>query len=323
MNMSSPRSVRSTTIAGAIVITRSEEALAPVLLPAVLPVKAGDAVRKELVVVGAQERFLMRAALLDGQRAAEEVRGVPHRRSPSQRLPVDDRAGPVVEEHVVEPVVAVDEAERGPPIRVPGVGDGDEALADLGVLGGDAVPVALEEAGEQRGQERLVERGGLVQPVGRGERQVAEHRRVDPGQGHHRDPRLLEPAAGDLIALHAVRDVLEDEREPALLRVLHGQVAFRQRPVAPDPVAELAVEGDLAQVRAHADPNLAAVLVGGGELDRQAVRLAPRPAEGDPVDLAHLPGADRLDVDQLQTVGPEHGTEPLARDLVGRLDHAR
>ena len=110
----------------------------------------------------------------------------------------------VVEEHVVEPVVAVDEAERGPPIRVPGVGGGDEALADLGVLGGDPVPVALEEAGQQRGQQCLVERVRLVQPVGRGEREVAEHRRVDPRQGHHRDPRLVGPAAGDLIALHAV-----------------------------------------------------------------------------------------------------------------------
>jgi hypothetical protein len=51
------------------------------------------------------------AALLDGQGAAEEVRGIPHRRAEAQRLPVDDRAAPVVEEHVVEPVIAMDEPE--------------------------------------------------------------------------------------------------------------------------------------------------------------------------------------------------------------------
>jgi hypothetical protein len=85
---------------------------------------------------------------------------------------------------------------------------------------------------------------------------------VETGQGHHRDSRLGGPAAGDLIALHTVLDVLEDEREPALLRVVCGQMAFGQRPVAADPVAELAVEGDLTQVRTQVDPHLAAVLVG-------------------------------------------------------------
>ena len=88
-------------------------------------------------MVGAEERFLVRAALVDGQGTADEVRGVPHHRAEAQRLPVDDRAGPVVEEHVVQPVVAVDEAERAPPVRVPCVRGCDEALGDLGVLGGD------------------------------------------------------------------------------------------------------------------------------------------------------------------------------------------
>ena len=157
----------------------------------------------------------------------------------------------------------------------------------------------------------------------RGEREVAEHRRVDPGQRHHRDSRLVGPAAGDLIALHAVVDVLEDEREPALLRVVCGQVAFRERSVAADSVAELAVERDLTQVRAQVDPDVAAVLVGGRELHGHALRFTPWPAVGGPVDPAHLPGADRLDADQLQIVGSEHGTEPLVGDLVGRLDHAR
>jgi hypothetical protein len=145
---------------------------------------------------------------------------------------------------------------------------------------------------------------------------------VDSGQGHHRDSSLVGPAAGDLIALHAVLDVLEDEREPALARVLHRQVAPRQRPVLADPVTELAVEGDLAQVRTEVHPHVAAVRVGGGELDRHAFLPAVRPAVGDSVDLAHLPGADRLDAHQFQSIDFEHGAEPFGRDAISRLDHA-
>jgi hypothetical protein len=55
-------------------------------------------------------------------------------------------------------------------------------------------------------------------------------------------------------------------------------MTLSQRPVPADPVAELAVEGDLAQVRAEVNPDDAAVPVGGGELDRHALPLAPLPA---------------------------------------------
>ena len=136
--------------------------MAPVLLPALLPGEPGDAVGEELVVVGTQERCLVRTPLLDGQGTSDEVRGIPHHRAPTQCLPVDDRACLVVEEDVVEPVVAVDEAERGPLIRLPGIGGGNKALTDLDMLGGDPAPIALEEAGQQRGQQCLVERVRLV-----------------------------------------------------------------------------------------------------------------------------------------------------------------
>jgi len=98
---------------------------------------------------------------------------------------------------------------------------------------------------------------------------------VDPRQGHHRNSRLGWAAAGDLIALHAVLDVLEDEGEPALLWVLLGEMPSGQRSAPIDPVTELAVEGDLAQVRSQVDPDVAAVLVGGRELDDHALSLAP------------------------------------------------
>ncbi len=144
---------------------------------------------------------------------------------------------------------------------------------------------------------------------------------MDPRQGHHRNSRLGGPAAGDLIALHTVLDVLEDEREPALLRVVLGEMPFGQRPGPIDPVTELAVEGDLTQVHPQVDPDVAAVLVGGGELDDHALSLALWPAVADPVALAHLPGTDRLDANQLQAFDSEHGSEPFGRDAVDRLDH--
>ncbi len=144
---------------------------------------------------------------------------------------------------------------------------------------------------------------------------------MDPRQGHHRGSRLGGPAAGDLIALHTVLDVFEDEREPALVRVVLGQMPFRERPVPIDPVTELAVEVDLTQVHPQVDPDVAAVLVGGGELDDHALSLALWPAVADPVALAHLPGTDRLDADQLQALRSQHGTEPFGCDAIGRLDH--
>ena len=81
MNMSSPRSVRSTTIAGAIVVIRSRKHWRRYSSQHCSHAKPGDAQREELVVVGAQERLLVRAAVLDAQGAADEVRGVPHHRA--------------------------------------------------------------------------------------------------------------------------------------------------------------------------------------------------------------------------------------------------
>ena len=144
---------------------------------------------------------------------------------------------------------------------------------------------------------------------------------MDPRQGHHRSPRLGGPAAGDLIALHTVLNVFEDEREPALFRVVLGQMPFAQRPVPINPVTELAVEGDLTQVHPQVDPNVAAVLVGGRELDDHALSFALWPAVADPVALAHLPGTDRLDAIQLQAFDSQHGSEPFGRDAVDRPDH--
>src|SRR5262249_27002816 len=164
--------------------------------------------------------------------------------------------------------------------------------------------------------------GRLVQPLGCCEREVAENGCVDSGQGHHRDSRLGGPAAGDLIALLAVPNVVENEGEPPLSWILNGQVAFGQRPVPADPITQLAIEGDLAHVCPEVDPDVPAVLIGGGELHHHALRVGPGPAVGGPIALAHLPGTDRLDAVQLQALYPEHGSEPFGRDAVSCLDYA-
>ena len=84
---------------------------------------------------------------------------------------------------------------------------------------------------------------------------------MDAGERGQRDPRLVDAAPGDLVALVRARDVLEDEREPALPLVVLGEQAVGHR--AADAPREVAVEGDLAQVGAH--PDAVARLVGSSE----------------------------------------------------------
>ena len=229
------------------------------------------------------------------------------------RLPVDDPAPTVPEEQVVQPVVAVHEPERRPAVLAPGVEARHEALGDRRVLGRDAVAVALEEAGQQLGQQRLVQGVGLVEPVGRAEREVVEHRGVDVRERAQRDRGLVHAASGDLVALARAGDVLEDQREPALGRVELGQQAPHDR--LADPRREMPVERDLAQVRAHAHAGRAARRVGRRELDHH--RLV---AEGHAVALAHLAGADRVDGVQFEPAAAKRRGEPFRSDLVSGPD---
>src|SRR5207248_3831703 len=112
----------------------------------------------------------------------------------------------------------------------PGVQLAREALAQPAMLGREVLSVALHETGQQLAEERLVDGCRGLQPGGVGERRVAEHRGVQARQLVHGDPRLLDRAARDLIALTRGGDVLEYEREPALLLVVGGEPAGGQRP---------------------------------------------------------------------------------------------
>ncbi len=229
-------------------------------------------------MVGPDELLLVRAPVLHGEAAAEEVARVEHHRAPGDGLPVDrgERPGTarLAEEEVVEAVVAVDEAERRHvPVRPP-VEAGHEGPHELQVLLGDPARVALLEAREELGQQRLVEHEGLVEPRARAQARVREDGRMELGQGDHRDPRLLDRAAADLVALLGGRDVLEHEGEPALLGLEARRVAGRQR--VAEARRELAVEADLTLVGPEADPRRAARRVRGGELHDDARRAGGR-----------------------------------------------
>ncbi len=99
-----------------------------------------------------------------------------------------------------------------------------------------------------------------------------------------------------LVALDAADDVLEEEREPACLRIDLGQVGEGDTGV--DPGRHLTVEADLDFVGPQGEAGAPALLVGRGELAHdggRAVRpgaLAAGIAEGEAGGVGHLAGAD-------------------------------
>ena len=170
MNISSPRSVRSTSIDEHDRHHHPEEALPSHPVADVVEADAG--IGAEGFVVRPQQRVVVFAAKLVRQRAAEEVRDVGHRRTPGDGLPVHHGQRPVrarlAEKHVVQAVVAVDEAHDPVAGTLGGevcIEAADESLAHRAVLGCDLIAVAVDEAGVQLTDQRLVHRRLAVQPV--------------------------------------------------------------------------------------------------------------------------------------------------------------
>src|ERR1700756_892498 len=126
---------------------------------------------------------------------------------------------------------------------------------------------------------------------------------MQPRQGTHDDFRGRDVTSGDLIALLCTDDVAEHQREPALARVVFGEVTLGYRTL--EPPAEPLVEGDLTEVGAQSDASGAAGWVVRGGFDPDC---APRFGVGvcHPVGPAHLAGADAPHPDNAQTLPAEH-----------------
>jgi hypothetical protein len=199
----------------------------------------------------------------------------------------------------------MDQAERGAPVLHPRVEARDEPLADLSVLGGDAVAVALEERREQLRHQGLGQRVGLVEPRSRGELRIAENRRMEPRKLVHSEPSLVDARTHDLITLLRGSRILEQQREPPAVGLEDRDVAPRKR--SAEPRCELAVEANLTLVDAEPDARRAAGLVRRCDLQHDALRAGAvaRVDDRNAVVAAHLPGADLLDAEGRERARPE------------------
>ncbi len=164
-------------------------------------------------MVLAHEGFLVRPAVLGLQGGADEVGDVGHRRTETDRLPVEHGHPCAAEHQVVEPEVAVHDGPRHRPVGEVAIEGGDEALGEGGDVGLHPLGVAFDEAGVQHLDEH-VEPGrrfgvGPAQPFELQQRRIAPAWTVERRQlGDHRR-RLVDRAPGDLVAGPSGREVLE------------------------------------------------------------------------------------------------------------------
>ena len=186
-------------------------------------VEADRRVRAEGVVVGAQQRVVLVAAGRDGQRAAEEVRDIGHRRTPGDGLPVHHRQRPVgaglAEQHVVQPVVAVHEA-REPGRRCRSPRYASKPATSRSHTSRCAVRSGRRSARRIRpraADQRLVHRRLAVEPVGCRHRGVAEQRRVHPAQLGQRQRGLFDCRAADLVADNGGPRIAEQQVKRAVV----------------------------------------------------------------------------------------------------------
>ena len=303
----------------------AEEALAAHAFADVVDSHAGRGA--ERLGVGGQQRVVVLAAPLDGQCAAEEVGDVGERRAPGDGLPVHDGQRPVgaglAEQHVVEPVVAVDQAAWTVPLGFAGqvgVEGLDQSLADLAVLLGDLVAIAFDESGVQRGDQRLVHRRLPIEPVVGCQRLVVEQRTVHERELAQRQSRLFCGGAADLVADDRRRGVTEHEVEGTGSGVVGRVVARRDRSVQAG--GDGGVEVDFTFVEAHRQPRLTAAGVGCGDLehDRGRAGLLVGVGQSNAITLAHLTGADPLNGEVAHRGPAEDVGQPVGGEVGGTFD---
>ena len=287
--------------------------------------QAQRAVVTQRGVVRTEQRVVVVAADVVGQCAAKEVRDVDQRRPPRDGLPVHDGQRAVgallPEQHVVQPVVAMDEPVHGlGEVGLVGVEARDHPLTHLAVLRRNLIPVTIQKPGVQLGDERLVHRRFPVEPVDVGHRGKAEQRRVQPAELGHRQQCLFAGGAADLVTHDGGRGVAEQEVEHPGLGVEPEAVTGRDRPA--DPRRDVGVEPNLAFVEAQRQARLPARRVGGRDLQdhRRRAGAAVAVAQGDAVTLTHLAGADALDAELLDRARPDRGRQPPGGQVVRPLD---
>ena len=89
------------------------------------------------------------------------------------------------------------------------------------------------------------------------------------------------------------------------------------------PWRDVGVEPDLPLVEAHRQAGLTAHRIAGGDLQHHRLRpgRSVRVAQGDPVALAHLPGADAFVAERGDRAGVEHLGQPVFGQVRGAFDH--
>ncbi len=302
----------------------AEEALTPDAFANV--VEADSGVRPQGVVVRAQQCVVVVAAHVVGQRAAEKVGDIGHRRPPGDGLPVDHGERPVgfglPEQHVVQPVVAVHQPVNTARCLLLGavcVETGDKPLTHLAMRRSDVVAVAFHEPGIQLRDERLVHRRFAIEPLRVGKRGVAEQRRVQAAQLCHRQHRLFDCGAADLVADDGRACIPEQQVEHARFTV-ETRVEARRDGTA-DARSDIGVEPHLAFVETQCETRLAAHRVACGDLEHDRTRsgLTVGVGQGDPVALAHLAGADPLGGEPVDRARADGSRQPLCGQVVRPL----
>src|SRR4051812_43632446 len=104
-------------------------------------------------------------------------------------------------------------AATAPPPPRAGAGRPCQPAGPPAARGRDPALVAIEEAGEQRGEQRLVDRRVALEPLRGGERRLAQHRPVQAGEALDREPRRGQVAALDLVALLRRPGIAEQQAE--------------------------------------------------------------------------------------------------------------
>ena len=141
---------------------------------------------------------------------------------------------------------------------------------------------------------------------------------MQPAQLGHRQHRLFDCGAADLVADDGRSGVAEQQVEHARLAVVRRAVTGRDGPA--DAGRDVGVEPHLAFVEAQRQTRLPARRIGGGDLEHHRIRAGGTVGIGqrDAVALAHLAGADALGAEPFDVPAPMAAVSQSAVRSSGR-----